>query len=329
LLSLRASFDLALSTWHSFEELKTEEIMRPIRRLLTMFVAAAVMAAGGFAVAQDDPIAAAKANIAEQTRKFVSAFNAGDAKAMSAFWTEEGDFAGENGDRFRFRDQLAAKIAADGDKENKDRPSLAMFIENVRFVTPAVATVDGTSVFRPHGNASAMHGQYTATWVLRGNRWLLDSVRENLVSAGLHHSHLMELDWMVGDWVEQGKDPRLESSVRWSADGNFLERTFRSRLPGRGDQGGMARIGWDPKRKQFRSWTFGNDGSFSHGLWEPIANGWSVEVGGVSSDGRSTGSQTRITRIDDNTVEWDSTEATVEGESLPDLKVRLIRRVAK
>jgi hypothetical protein len=91
----------------------------------------------------------------------------------------------------------------------------------------------------------------------------------------------------------------------------------------------MQRIGWDPKRGQFRSWTFGSDGSFSQGLWHETEHGFEIEVSGVSADGKSTGSLTKLHRIDANTIEWESTEATQEGEALPDLKIKLTRKQAK
>lgn len=309
--------------------------MRLARRLFPALSLTIVAFACGFATAADDSEAAAKEEIQRATRKFVDAFNAGDTKIMSSFWTDNGDFVGENGERILFREQLAARAGAkenekekEKDKE-KNRPSLTMLVDTVRFVTPQVATVDGTSVFKPRGDGPTLHARYTATWVLRGDHWLLDSIRENHVTSGMHHAHLMALEWMVGEWTEEGKNPRIASVTRWSADGNYLEREFRSRLPGRGEKVGVQRIGWDPKREQFRSWTFGGDGSFSHSLWEAADKGWTIEVSGVTADGKSSGSLNRITKIDDNTMEWESVEATVEGESLPDLKLRLIRKPIK
>jgi hypothetical protein len=154
-------------------------------------------------------------------------------------------------------------------------------------------------------------------------------VRENHVPAGLHHAHLTDLEWLIGDWTAKGDGPSVETSIHWSKDGNYIDREFTSNVPGRGDQSGTNRIGWDPKRAQFRSWTFGHDGSFAHGLWEPIDNGWAMELSGVTADGKTTGSLGRITKIDDNTIEWDSMENTLEGQPMPDLKLRLHRKHAQ
>lgn len=308
--------------------------MRPSRRSLACLILAATTCAGGFAIAQDKSTEAAGEQIRAATTRFVEAFNSGDARRMSEFWTPHGDFVGENGQKFNFREHVAARpqpTKSDNPKEKAPpRPSLMMTVESIRFVTPDVATVDGVSVFKNPG-ATATHGRYTATWVRSGDKglWLLDSVRENHVASGLHHAHLMELAWLVGDWTEDSKEPRIQSEVRWSADGNYLERTFTGKLPGRLPQSGVQRIGWDPKRGQFRSWTFAHDGSFSQGLWEETEKGWNAEISGVTADGRSTGSLNKLTRLDDNAILWESVEATMEGEPLPDLKLKLIRKPAK
>lgn len=307
--------------------------MRLVRRS-SICLSAILSLACSHAFAQDDPAEAARTAIRDSTRHFVAAFNAGDTRAMTALWTENGDFVGENGKKILFREQLAARAKAELPEDVKEgdlvRPSLGMTVDGVRFPTPRVATVDGTSIFRTHPGAPAVHSRYTATWVLNdGDKWLLDSVRENHVPAGSHHAHLMDLEWMIGEWTANGNSPLVETTLKWSADGNYLERTFHSRLPGRGDRVGAQRIGWDPKREQFRSWTFSSDGSFTQALWTATENGWNAETSGVTADGKSTGSITKINRIDDNTMEWESVEATVEGQAMPDLKLRLIRKPAK
>lgn len=313
--------------------------MRLERRPLIAIMLVTAICASGWAVAQEKAHEADVAQIHQATARFIEAFNSGDAKQMSQFWTAQGDFVGENGLKFTFREHLAENPAPARNENPKDKPAkdsapprlhLQMTVDSVRFVTPNVATVDGISILRRSGEP-ARHGRYTATWVRENDKggWLIDSVRENQISNGGHHAHLMELEWMIGRWTDGGKDPRVITDVRWSADGNYLERTFTADLPGRNDKSGVQRIGWDPKRGQFRSWTFDADGSFSQGLWEETDNGWLVEIAGVTVDGRSTGSLNRLTRIDDNTITWESTEATIEGEPLPDLKFKLFRTLAK
>ena len=51
--------------------------------------------------------AADEATIRQATKDFVLAFNSGDSKAAAAFWTEEGDYVGDDGDAVRFRERIA------------------------------------------------------------------------------------------------------------------------------------------------------------------------------------------------------------------------------
>ena len=307
--------------------------MRLARRLIIVSTLAATSACG-FALAQDDA-AATREQIVAATKQFVEAFNSGDIKKMSELWTEHGDFVGENGQKINFREQLAARAAvkkpANAKEKDLVRPSLTMAVDSVRIVASGVATVDGTSTFKSYPGAPAVHSRFTATWVMREGQksWSLDSVRENHVPVGLHHAHLAELKWMIGQWSAEDKDANFETVIRWSADGNYLEREFKTRLPGRGEQSGMQRIGWDPKGEQFRSWTFAHDGSFSQAEWTSTENGLEAEVSGVTADGKSIGSLARINKINDDTIEWESVEATLEGQPLPDLKLRLVRKGKK
>jgi uncharacterized protein (TIGR02246 family) len=299
-------------------------------RRVTWLIVGTVLFAAGFVAAQESSQNSDEQAIRRNTQKFVEAFNAGDIKAMSALWTPDGDFVGENGQMIHFQKQLAARAENRPkgiDEKNAVRPHLQMTVESIRLVTPLVATVDGSSIFKHYPGAPAVYGRYTSTWVKNEKAgWLLDSVRENQIENGAHHLHLMELDWMFGEWVDAGSQARIETRLGWTADGNYLERPYRVILPGRGEQRGVQRIGWDPKHQQYRSWNFNADGSFSQGLWHEIENGFEIEVSGVSADGRSTGSLMKVIRTGDNSIEWESTEATEDGVPLPDLKLKLIRK---
>jgi hypothetical protein len=299
---------------------------------VTWFILGTTVSVAGFVAAQDDSRSAAEQAIRRDTQKFVEAFNAGNIESMSKLWTSEGDFVGENGQKIQFQKQLAGRAESRPEgiaEKDAVRPNLQMTVDSVRLVTPLVATVDGSSIFKHYPSAPGAYGRYTATWVKsEKSGWQLDSVRENHIENGAHHLRLLALDWMIGEWVDADNKALIESRLGWSADGNYLERAYRASLPGRGEQRGVQRIGWDPKRRQYRSWNFNSDGSFSQGLWNEIENGFEIEVSGVTADGRSSGSLTKVIRTGENSLEWESIEATEDGVALPDMKLKLIRKAS-
>ena len=77
----------------------------------------------------------------------------------------------------------------------------------------------------------------------------------------------MQLEWLVGDWVDEGDHGVVHTTCRWSDDKSFLLREFTIKVPGQPISSGAQRIGWDAGREQFRSWVFDSDGGHSEGLW--------------------------------------------------------------
>jgi uncharacterized protein (TIGR02246 family) len=281
------------------------------------------------AFAADEKIPTAdEAAVRAATAKFVAAFNSGDSKTTAAFWTEDGDFVGLSGQAVRMRERISQ---AKSDKQAADKkPTLALSISSIRFVTPDVATVDGSSMFKASAVTRTVHGRYTAVWVKRDGHWMIDSIREATLPTGGHHSRLSELEWMIGEWVaDDGEGGKLASIVSWSADGNFILREFKSELPGRGTHSGVQRIGYDAQAEKIRSWTFQHDGGFSEGQWDGDDGHWTADITSVTADGQLGSSTNEITKIDENTIEWESTGAVIGGRELPDLKLRVKRKTAE
>src|SRR5262245_23108035 len=55
---------------------------------------------------KDEPDSAAVAAVKRTAEAFAKAFNAGDAKAIAAFWTRDGEFVGAEGDTIRGRELI-------------------------------------------------------------------------------------------------------------------------------------------------------------------------------------------------------------------------------
>lgn len=300
--------------------------MAGLRSLMVAVIAGVATSSCNLLLAESVDETSARESIASATRRFVTAFNNGDIATMESLWTRRGDFVADNGKRVFFQDRLmAASAAARTGGASPDPSSLVMSINTIRFVTSDVATVDGSSIYRSSSHAEPTHARYTAVWVLRDNNWKIDSIRENQLPDNQHNAHLKELAWLVGNWTDSLDNPRLQTRIHWSTDGNYLDREFKSELPGWGEQTGTERIGWDAQSGQFRSWIFKHDGGFSQGIWTASENGWTIEYSGVTAEGRPTGCQITIASRNEKSLEMTSVDGTIDGQPTPDFRLRLMK----
>src|SRR5215212_3101725 len=84
-----------------------------------------------------------EAALLKNAEAFVAAFNKGDAKALAAFWTPDGDFTGQSGHKLTGREAIE-KSFAELFAENKG-VQLRIDVTGLRFVTADVAVEDGTT----------------------------------------------------------------------------------------------------------------------------------------------------------------------------------------
>ena len=93
-----------------------------------------------------------------------------------------------------------------------------------------------------------------------------------------------------GDWINESADAIVNTSCKWSDDGNFLIRAFTMKTQGQPVLSGTQRIGWDAVKHQFKMWVFDSEGGFGDGYWtrdgRPMADqgrwgaaGWPSRVG--------------------------------------------------
>jgi hypothetical protein len=175
-----------------------------------------------------------------------------------------------------------------------------------------------------------LHSRYTAVWVKRDSRWLLDSLREAAFSQTMLNSRLAELKWLLGDFAGRSLDGmQMIVSGSMSSDGNFLLREFFVTLPDGTRRRTSQRIGWDPLAGGFKSWTFHSDGGYGEGVWKRQGDVWIVNNSGVSPDGKRSSMTTIYSKIDDESMIVALVGATVEDKAEPDVKLKLIRQSPK
>ena len=89
-------------------------------------------------------------------KAFVDAFEKGDAKAVAAFWAEDGDYVDLNGRHLQGRSAIENAFK-DFFMENKGL-KLRIDVNSVRFLTPDMAIEDGTTSVIPPNDAPPSQG---------------------------------------------------------------------------------------------------------------------------------------------------------------------------
>jgi uncharacterized protein (TIGR02246 family) len=296
-----------------------------IHTLLALALAFAMMC-GNSKLSAADPDPQQVAAITKTAEAFVKAFQNGDAKAVAAFWTPDGDYVNENGrvlkGRKAIEDSFAEFFAAN--KGLKVRIDVA----SLRFSTPDLAIEDGTSaVLAPDGRAPS-RARYTNVHVKKDGQWLLSSVREAAYTDPSNHEFLHGLDWMIGEWLdESAESPAGHISFEWTPGENFIAATRTVDYKDASLDNGRQVIGWDPVSKQIRSWSFEADGGFGESVWTKDGAKWIVKTNATVADGSKLTATNIVTPIDANTVTWQSKDRTVDGKPLPDTKEIKMKRV--
>lgn len=266
----------------------------------------------------------AEAEIRQAAADFATAFDRGDAKAVAAHWTEDGDYVNENGQRFQGRGAIEQEYATFFAVQPGVKIHLS--VDSIRLLNADTAIEDGRATIGPLPQGPPAHSRYTAVHVKRDGRWLMSTVRDSRVELTSNHHQLADLEFLIGTWQAENNGSHVEATCRWMANKNFIERTHTVREAGQAVASSMQIIGWDPLQQRVVSWTFASDGGHAVGAWTPHGTGWSVETVGVLRDGTYSAAVNILSHVDENAVSWKSVDRTKGGFRLPDMEEIVLKR---
>jgi uncharacterized protein (TIGR02246 family) len=261
---------------------------------------------------------AEEAALLKNAEAFVDAFHKGNAAALAAFWTPDGDYTSETGRHLKGRkaiEQAFKKFFT----EHKDL-KLRINSDSLRFVTPDVAVEDGTTeVLSPDGTPPSK-ARYTIVHVKKDGQWQLSSVRDAPYAAPSNNDHLAGLEWAIGDWADETDNGEVARvSFEWGPGQNFIISTFATTIKDIPVAGGTQWIGWDPIAKRVRSWTFDASGGFGEGVWKRDGDKWLIKSSTVTRGGKRIAATNIVTRLDADTISWESRDRTEDGKAQPDM----------
>lgn len=257
---------------------------------------------------------------------FVAAFNAGDAAAIGAMWTETSDYTDVNGGIVSGR-KLIEKQYADFFQANP-RARIDVVIESIKLLSDTAAVETGKSFLKLE-NGSTSGCKYTAIHVKVNGKWLMSSVRDEALTVTPAEQASVDLDWLIGTWTAEEHGNNMESQCRWISGKRFVERNYNVAHADGTSGSGVQVIGWNPVQRQVESWNFNSDGSVARGVWMPVEGGWRAEFVGVTSGGLSTRSVNVFHKLDENAYSWQSVGRVVDGKTEPDTQEVVVRRVVK
>jgi uncharacterized protein (TIGR02246 family) len=270
--------------------------------------------------------AEAEAAIQKNGEAFVEAFHKGDAKALAAFWTPDGEYTDQTGITLKGRDAIEKNFQEffslyKGLKVQIDSQKL-------HFVSPDVAIEEGiTEVFGPDGGPPS-RARFTNTHVKHNDQWLLGAVRDSAYIPPSNYEHLRGLAWLIGEWAGQADKGEVEHyAVAWSDNRNFIvahaSTSFKDALIGSAQQW----IRWDPLAKHLQSVIFDDSGAFGEGEWTKDGDKWALKSAIVLQDGKKATATYTFSPIDADTIAFQSVERSVDGKALPDIKELKLKRV--
>ena len=192
-----------------------------------------------------------------------------------------------------------------------------MKTDSLRFLGTDLAIEEGTASLTTRAGEPPDTNRYSVIYARQGGRWLHARIRDEQPDEVSPHEQLLQLEWMLGEWVNEGDDGIVKTHCKWSDDGNFLLREFDVKVEGRIALRGTQRIGWDGQRKQFRTWVFDDRGGFAEGLLSRDGERWITRASGVRSDGQSVSTTNAFTALGKDRILWETLERTVGGEAVP------------
>jgi len=257
-----------------------------------------------------------KAAIHKLSKEFIQAFNNRDAAAVAANYTAEGEYIRNDGEPIRGRAEIE-KGYSDFFKSLKGKQKLEIQMDGLRFPSATTAVVEVVLRLKNEEGDLIASSWRNSLMVKEGGQWKVAIVQEWDRDDNLDVT-LKEVEWLIGTWHVATKDREVTTTYEWDENKAFIRGKYTVKEGAKVIESGLQMIGKDNAEGAIRSWVFSSDGGFGNGLWTREGKKWSVDVYGVTADGRELTATAIYIHVDADTYTWQSVDQAVGGQPIPD-----------
>jgi uncharacterized protein (TIGR02246 family) len=268
---------------------------------------------------------AAEDAIRRSAQEFAEAFDHGNAEAIAAQWTPDGEYTIGH-DVLKGREAIA-RVYGDFFRAHPGA-TMTVNVESIRLLAPTVAIEQGTASTTEGSGGVRSASAYTAVHVKQGDKWLMASVRESEMPSMTVAADLNDVAWLVGAWAASGDASKVEMNYEWMPNKHFLKGQTKITTKEGSTSGGTQIIGKDPASGRLVSWFFNADGGHGFGEWSQQGSRWIINTEGMTAEGAPTSSTNILYHADDNVASWQSVNRAIGDLQLPNTREIVIERVS-
>jgi uncharacterized protein (TIGR02246 family) len=263
---------------------------------------------------------AAENSVRETLNAYIAAYNKRDAAKLAELFTPDGTLIDSENVATHGREAIAEEFAEAFDE--RSNYTLQATIDRIRLITADVAQAEGVArLVSPREATIAI--QFVALLSRQSDSWKIVEIRDYPAPAGsvTPYERLKELEWMVGQWIDESENAQVSSTVRWGQGKGYLVRDYSIQVKGEPETSGLMIIAWDPQAQQIKSWIFNADGSRGEGSWTRATESqWVVKAHGNTADGQPTSATQVISLVNKDAIRTSSTDRVIGDDIANDIE---------
>jgi len=254
-------------------------------------------------------------------------FNKHDAKAVGGLFLAEGELVDEDGNVLKTREAIE-KHYSDFFKA-KPESRLKIEGETLRLIGDSLAMYDGLAEVKSSAQEPMRRTRFAAVLTKQGKEWQIASIRdlEDLDNDSvLIRESMAELGFLIGEWLEEAGNYRVQTDCQWSNDKMSLIQKFKISGTGTKELSGTQRIAWDPATQKIKSWTHDTQGGYAEALWTKSGGNWIVKSSGTNSDGDATSMTSVYQPAGNGRMDVYFRDRVIGNEVMPDVNTTIVRK---